>query len=384
MGVWGLVTRELWHRRWQALLSCLGVTLAVAHFVVFLVTGDASEKETRRLVRDLGYNLRLIPADSDLADYHRLGFSSATMPQSHVDVLAGTKGLSYNHLLATLQGEVEVGGRTLLLTGISSEAAPPGKKKPSMIFAIKPGEVHVGYEAARALDLQRGNELTLAGSPFRVVAVLGEQGSRDDIRLHVCLADAQKILNLPDRINEIRALDCLCLDPSDDPVRQLRAELHELLPDVHILQLTAIATARARARRTQERYFELFVPLVLGLGLAWVGLLAFLNVRARTAELGTLKALGFSGASIGGLILARAALIGSIGAVAGFFIGNFAGLHFIPQLFPETARSATWQPALLAWALLLAPSGMVAAGLLPALWAVVRDVSPTVERGADG
>ena len=384
MSGWGLVAREIQHRRWQALLSLLGVTLAVAYFVVFCVTGIASEKETRRLVRDLGYNLRLIPDSASLAAYHRLGYADATMPESHIDVLAKTKGLSYNHLLATLQGEISVNGHEFLLTGISSEAAPPGKKKPSMSFAIKPQEVHVGHEAARALGVRRGGELVLGGHSFRIAAVLGEEGSRDDIRLHVSLADAQSILGLPQQINEIRALDCLCLDPSDDPVRQLRTELKELLPDVHILQLKAIATARARARRTQERYFELFVPLVMALGLAWVGLLAAVNVRSRTAELGTLKALGYSGSFIAGLILMRAAIIGSLGAALGFVIGNYSGLKLIPTLFPETARSASWQPELLGWALLLAPAGMIAAGILPALWAVVRDVSPTVEKGADG
>ena len=357
------------------------MTLAVAHFVVFIVTGAASEKETRRVVRDLGYNLRLIPATTDLGRFHRVGYSEQTMPASHLETLASTRGLSYNHLLSTLQRDHRIGDSTYLLTGISSEAAPPGKKKPSMIFAIKPGEVHVGYEAARALNLARGSELSLGNRTFTVAATLAETGDRDDIRLFVDLKDAQSLLALPGRINEIRALDCLCLDPSDDPVSQLRDELSQLLPDVHILQLKSMATARARARQGQERYFAFFVPLVLALGLAWVGLSAYMNVRARTSELATLKALGYSGPFIAGLVLARAALIGCAGALLGFLVGNLASLELIPSLFPQTARGAGWEWPLLVYALLLAPVGMMAAGLLPALWAVVQDVSPTVEEG---
>ena len=69
MRVFGLILEEALHRRLNSALVLLGIIVAVALPVLYFTTGAASKRETTRLMRDMGYNLRIIPKDTELADY---------------------------------------------------------------------------------------------------------------------------------------------------------------------------------------------------------------------------------------------------------------------------------------------------------------------------
>jgi len=119
-----LILREAYHRKWSFLLSVLAMVTAVALFVAFYTTGEASQRETTRLMRDIGYNLRIIPEDTDMDRFYLTGFSERTMPEEYVERFATQKGFSYAHLLAMLQQSVSVADQKVLLTGIGVEVAP--------------------------------------------------------------------------------------------------------------------------------------------------------------------------------------------------------------------------------------------------------------------
>jgi ABC-type lipoprotein release transport system permease subunit len=247
-----------------------------------------------------------------------------------------------------------------------------------MGFNIAPGKAHVGFLLARRLGAKPGTSLPVQGRLLTVEKVLVESGTDDDIRLFTSLADAQAILNLPGRISEIKAIDCLCLTADQDPLTQLRAALAKLLPEAQVLQMRTMADARAKQRQTAERYSRFAVPLVLGIGAAWVGILAALNVRERRAELGLWRALGHGSGRIAALFLGRAALLGIAGAALGYLLGNAIGLHYGPKLYPVTAGGFAAEHALLGWALLVTPAFAALAAFLPAMIAVAQDPAETL------
>lgn len=61
-----LILREIMHRKLNSLLSLLAIVTAVALFVSFFTTGQASKRETTRLMRNIGFNLRIIPKETDI------------------------------------------------------------------------------------------------------------------------------------------------------------------------------------------------------------------------------------------------------------------------------------------------------------------------------
>jgi putative ABC transport system permease protein len=380
MSLLGLIARELRHHWVNALLGTLGLVIAVALLVAVQMTTAAAQRETTRVMRDLGFNLRIIPRATDMDHFWTHGFSDKTMPEDAVKRLAAQHGvfLSFNHLTPALESRIDVGGRPALLTGLGETIVDPNEGKQPMGFRLKPGQVILGRAIADRLEAGRGGVIRLNEQEFTVERILGESGTEEDVRIYGALADAQTILGLPGRINEIKAIDCLCLTSDEDPLSQLRAVIEEILPEARVLQLTALADARARQRQMAERYAGFAVPLVLLVGAGWLALLAWLNVRERRAEIGLWRALGHGSPRIAGLLLGKAVLLGVIGALAGYGVGTGIALSAGPEIFQVTARSLRAEPVLLLWALLLAPAFAALASLLPTMLAVAQEPAKTL------
>ena len=163
-----LIVKEILFRKFNFLLSLLAVSFAVAFFVFFFTANEASTRETIRLTRDMGYNLRIIPRDTDMNLFWTTGYSEYTMPEDYVDRFRQFKDFSFAHLTATLQKKINWNNREIILTGIAPEVEPSGRNKTSMIFSIEPEHVYVGFELAKDLQLNQGGETELIGTKTNI------------------------------------------------------------------------------------------------------------------------------------------------------------------------------------------------------------------------
>lgn len=374
-----LIVKEIAHRKLNSILSLLAVAAAVALFVGFFTTGEASKRETTRLMRDLGFNLRIIPVETDMERFWATGFSEHLMPESYVARFASAKDLSFNHLLATLRKRVQWQGREIILTGIAPhEVIPEGKARSRMqtSFAVEAGTAYVGYEIATALDLKKGDTIDLFGEKMVVVACLAETGSADDVRITTHLMDAQRLLKTGRQINEIQALECLCWGEDGvipDGRDVLRKQLAKLLPEAKVVQLSRIAQAREKQRVMAEDYFAFIMPVAVVFCGGWVAILAVLNVRERRQEIGILRALGYSSGNIAFLFLGKAMLVGLAAGALGYVMGTALALHFGPGIFKVTAATIRAQPILLVSSVVGAPVFACVASFIPTVIAVGQD-----------
>lgn len=375
-----LILKELFHRKLNFLLSTLAMVTAVTLFVAFFTTAGASRRETTRVTRDLGFNLRIIPKDTDMDRFWALGFSEETMPEDALQRFAKYENVyvAYNHLVASLQQKYSIQGKDVILTGLSPTVTAPDQQKQPMGFQIKPGTVHIGYVVAQRLGLKKGDALELGEKKFTVERTMVESGTDDDIRVFGLLSDVQRVLKMEGRINEIKAIDCLCLTADQDPLKILRTELAKALPEAKVIQLRAIADARAKQRQMVENYFAFLTPVLLIVCAAWVGVLAVMNVRERRQEIGILRAVGHGSGKVATLFLGKAVFIGVVGAALGYLIGSVLALKFGPEIFKVTAKAIQSEPKLLGWALFAAPAFAAMASFIPAMLAVAQDPAVTL------
>ncbi|MEN6425162.1 MAG: FtsX-like permease family protein [Phycisphaerales bacterium] len=373
-----MVLKEMWHRKVNLALAVLAVTTAVAFSVAFFTAAKASERETARLMLSMGYNVHIIARDADAGAFLLNGMPDKTMPADYVDKLAAQQSISYNHLLATLEGRMNWRGMDIVLTGIAPEVCPPGQKKQPMTFQVDPGTAYVGYRIAESLHVKEGETISLGGRDLKVKKCLSESGGLDDVRMQCSLRDAQEILKQPGRITGIKAVDCLCFEKGD-PVVALRKEIGVILPEAQVLQVKAIASARAKQRRMIHNIFALMLPFVVAACGVWIGVLAAMNVRDRQQEIGLLRALGYDAGAICLLFLGKAVLVGLAGAGVGFLLGTGLGLTYGPSVFEITAKAMIrWEPSLLAFACLLAPLFAIVASFIPTMIAVTYDPAATL------
>lgn len=379
MPTFQLILKELIHRKLNFLLITLAIVTAVALFVSFFTTSEASKRETIRLTRDMGFNLRIIPAQTDMVKFWTSGFSEHFMPEDYMLRFLARKEFSFAHLTATLQKKVTWRDMEIILTGISPEIEPSGKKKTSMSFAIKPGTAYIGFEPASRLALRKNDKVELFGKVFIVAQTLAESGSNDDIRVYAQLRDVQEILELQGKINEIKALNCLCLvSEDDDPLEILRSQLLHVLPDARVIMNKTIAAAREKQRLMFEKYFAFIMPFVVIVCAAWIGVLAMLNVKDRKQEIGVLRAIGYGAGKIAAIFIGKAVLSGIAGAILGFGIGSALSLIYGPDIFKVTAKMVKPVYELLGWSILSAPIFAAVASFIPAMIAITQDPAQTL------
>ncbi len=376
-----LIIKEIWHRKFNFILSLLAVVVAVGFFVSSITTGQASHRETVRIMRGTGLNLRIIPAKTNMDNFWLNRYSQYTMPENYIKKIAHQKTFTANHLIATLTRKITFKGQKILLTGIApQEICPPGHAQSHMVATVPLGTVDVGYTIAKRFNLHKGDTIEIMGKKLRVHNTLHETGTPagDDIRIYCHLADAQNILGLTGKINEIKALDCMCLaarkETRAQTLQRLRKALKGVLPNVEVFLWKDISDIRHEQRIMIRRYvYSIILPSVIVVCIVWIGLLAMLNVRQRRTETGILRALGYNSAQVAGLFIGKAFIIGIIGAVLGFALGTYMAMKFGPSVFTETAKSIKPEYVLLLWSVIVAPLMAAMASLVPATVAVTQD-----------
>jgi len=368
-----MMLREIQHQKLNFMAATIAVIVAVALFVGAVTVSDASRRETKRLMRDLGFNLLIVPKNTDMADFWSRGYAEEEMPEEYVTRLDNLSAMTIRHLVARLQQEIEWRGRRILLTGVIPERR--ARKGAPMGLNIPRGEAYVGFALARAMNIGVGDIISVGDKQLIVKRCLAEKGNKDDIRLYAHLHDVQEILGKPGRINEIEALGCLCFGERE--LARIRRDVAEALPDTQVTEFRSIAVARSEARAAMDKYAAFLIPVVFLGSVIWVGLLALGNVRERRGEIGILRAIGVDSSRIAVLFLGKALILGLSGAGLGFVLGLGLAQQLGPRIFPFTFNNIAWGstswPPLLGWSLVIGPLLCVVASYLPTMLAVAQD-----------
>ncbi len=414
MNIFRMLLAEIVYRKLNFALSLFAVIIAVALFVAgpVLVDGYGRETEariarleqettarldrlndqTRKLMRDMGFNLLIVHRDTNMSDFWAADFATVDMPQEYVKRLAkDTRLTMVTHLVATLQQKITWNERKVLLVGYLPESTQwhLRRKKP-MGYDVEPGTVFLGYELG--VGRQQGETIEVLGRPLRITRILPEQGSKEDITIAMHLDDAQAVLDKPGRINQILALGCRCVGAN---LPNIRKQLAQVLPETRITEFRSIALARAEQRnqvkdhreriltdmaesraqvqQTMEALANVVTPLVVLACAVWVGLLALANVHQRRTEIGILRALGKGSGTIACLFLGKAALLGLLGAAVGFVLGSYLAELLGVKALEVAADRFTVHYDVLLVALLGAPLLSAVASYLPTLAALVQD-----------
>jgi putative ABC transport system permease protein len=376
MSPWILMLREMRLRWLNLTLALLAVAGAAALVVSLAAMGRATNVETKRLMRNLGFNLLVLPGQADLAQYWSTDTVQGDMPQAYVQKLARTPGIGADHYVATLQQRLQWRGLQIVLTGILPERnAVDAPGKDPMGYSVGPGECFVGYAIVQTLGLNEGQRIEIEGVPLKVARCMVEDGSKEDVRLYAHLTDAQRILKRPGRINTIQALGCLC---QGGELAILRGRIAKVLPDTYVTELRNIAAARTETRHLVEQNAGVVVSAVLLTAALWVALLAWLNVRERRQEIGVMRALGFGTGHVAAMFLGRAVLIGVVGALLGFGVGTWLAGQYGADLFRLTFAKVKPAFDLLPRTVLGSVLITALASLLPAMIAVTQDPARTL------
>ena len=367
-----LILREIQHAKLNTLLCLVCVVIATGLLVAMVSISRASVDATRKMMKDMGFNVLIAPPGTDPARYQALDFGGGDMPEAYVSKLTASTVLA-QHFVGKYQKTITLDGCTVVLTGVLPELTRHGTIKTPMptAYEVTQGEVDVGSAAARALDVKAGDTVTVLGKDFTVAELLPEKGAiPEDIRVYAHLRDVQALLGAEGRVNAIDALACQCPAAAKDIIAALENSIHAVLPNVQVRPYHSILLARHKQREIIYRLELIALSIVMAASASAIWGLTYQNVRNRRREIGVMRALGIPGWRIASLFVGK--ILGY--SLSGAVLGCVAGVFFARAV--EVGQSNVSAPPALFIAVLLAtPVAAILFGLPPILGGLLQETA---------
>ncbi len=362
MNLWVYNIRELQRRPGRMLLTLLGIALGLATVVATRLT----IRTVDRAYRDLFEGVAGRPALEVTANGQG---SFAADAAGGLEQILGVKAvlprIQSAAALVSASGSVAVPVLGIDRAGAADWPVREGRPLTSE------GDALVDPGLAESLHLRPGQSLEVwvpAGSFHLRLSGIFQPRSASAAsggQMIVSLACAQRLFNLPQRINSIQLLLTDDADPS-----VVQAAITQRLPTGLLVQPPGMRGELARTTLLAAEQGLSALSLVALLAATFVILNTFLlNLGERRKQMAVLRSLGASRRQVLRLLLREALLLGLAGAISGC-VGGITlatGLNFLMQKFlgialPSMKLSA--EPFILA--ALLGPGASVAAACLPA------------------
>lgn len=365
MRILELAAHNLSRRRTRSVLTCSGIAIAVAGFVALVGLAGSLKSSWYDAMSELGTHLIV---------FERKTFNilSGSLPEAHASALAKIPGV--NSVAAQLVKYAPVADEYhALVIGWLPDAAIWRKLK---FLAGRPPradnkrEVVLGEALARNLNASVGQLVEIMFAKFRVVGIVQSGGIMNNHAAYVSLPVLQELLHRP---KTVTIFVITVVDPGNE--KKLRATKKRILS---VSNRFDVAESEELVKENSViEMFESIAWATSGIALV-IGMLAVTNtmlmsVAERQTEIGTLRAIGWSKASILKLILLEGALISILGALFGCVLGRLAiGLMTeIPALKGLIeAQISLWNVAIIFFA--MAALGTLG-GLFPAWQASIAD-----------
>ncbi len=365
-----IIVAEMKQSKINTLLCLLTVVLATSLLTALGAINESSMDATRRMMKDMGFNLLITAKGVDPARYQALDFEGGDMPEEYVAQLTASTVMA-QHFVGKYQKTVSLKDCLVVLTGVVSEKTRVNTEKKPMptAYMIPDGKVYVGSAVAKALKLEPNATLEILGKAFVVDNVLPEAGMMpEDIRVFAPLHEVQALLGKQGKVNAIDALACQCPASAKDLTNAITKSIHDVLPGVDVHPYQSILLARHHQRVLISRVALAALGIVMTTAAAAIWGFTHQNVRNRRREIGVLRALGVPGWRIAMLFFGKIVVYATLGALAGCALGNPLG-----RLLNVSDVTLTIPPKLLLAILICTPLAALLFALPPILGGLLQE-----------
>ena len=335
-------------------LLVLAMAIGVASVVVLTALGDGARRYVLNEFSSLGSNLVIVlPGRSQTGGFNPGNAITSTPRDLTIDDAQALLRAAAVRRLAPLAigtSEISAGGklREVLVAGTTAQflevrrmTLAQGRFLPDEDWRRGASEAVIGAKVRADMfgaEPALGRLVRIGDRRFRVVGVLAASGqglgmNTDELVIvPVALAQAMFNSNTLFRIL-VEATSREAIEPAKAQVTAILKLRHEGEEDVTVITQDAVLATFDRLLGA----LTLGVAGIAAISLAVAGILVMnvmlVSVTQRTAEIGLLKALGATGATIRLAFLTEATMLSLAGAVLGYALG-LAGAAVIRRLYP--------------------------------------------------
>ena len=375
MNLWKLVLKEAWQRRWRLVSSIVALVLATGLIVAIQSLNSSSRQAMHGYLKNLGANMIVVPAELDLLAYFSADpglLSSANIPESHFFRLFEARIEGVEGIDPRLIMPLQIGESRVVLTGILPDKMLRPKVKqveeqdPWKVLTLLAPESNgavLGSELKGILGKEIGSTMSVSGREIKVVGILPQQGTIDDLRIYIHLRFLQRWFERPFSLNEIRILYT-----GNEILDKMASGIEGMLENTRVVTHRRMAKKQIQTMDSISRYALMLLAVILALGCISIGNEMFHNAQARRREVGILMALGATTRTILAIFMLKAVFLALIGGILGYGIGTLVAVLLAPRLLQIQVYPIL---SLIPWSVLMAVVFSVLSSMVPS-WRASR------------
>jgi len=328
-------------RKGKMIFLVLGLVIGISTVVTLLSITQTMTKNIEQRLNQFGANIVMIPKSENLSlnyggiDVGGVSYNVREFDQEKLADIRTIKNHKNLSIIAPkLLGPVTVKGKSVLLMGVVFEeelALKTWWHKTGGVFPKNENEVMLGSQAATLFGFKTGDTINLLGSPFKVATILKPTGASEDDAIIASLSASQRLLGKEGKLSMVE-ISAFC---QGCPISEMTLQIAEKFPNVKV-------TAMKQAVMSKMQSIDMFKSFSLGVSIIviLIGSLLVLvtmmgSVNERTREIGIFRAIGFRRGHVMQIILLEALLLGIIGGILGFGIGNLIAYGIIPLVIKD-------------------------------------------------
>ena len=328
------------------LICIAGVTLGVAVLIIVISVMTGFDRQLREQLIGFSAHLRVEQRGHALQDWasvaRSIGADSrvrAVAPYLDVPVLVETEGLSFGSIIRGIDPALEARANSITNRVLEGD----GRLTPKTVLmgyaladakGIRVGDHIAVYSAAAFSKLKASRDRAKAAGRSELDEVELAEDYRvrglvdfglNDLNANLIVTSLPDAQDLSGHGEGVQGLKVMLKDPDERQTLKMQQSLGRALGPAYNVPtwmdesrdfLNALST-----EKTVMFFILFFIVIVAAFGIM-SALITF--VVQKTREIGMLKALGASPASVAGLFLAQSLIVGVLGVASGFLLGMLA------------------------------------------------------------
>lgn len=354
----GMTLRNLWRRRTRTMLTTAGVGVGIAAIIALGGMGQGFVEDFNAM--SMGSEADLMAMEADAADMgyatieERIGDRLSALPE-----VRSVSGIGF--AVANTE-EMPI----LLISGYNPREFAIDHYKIVEGEPLRASrQILLGRQAAQVLDLEVGETMRVLESTFRVVGIYETGIGWEENGAVISLRDAQKIAGRP---HQVTMFAIKLANP--DRAEKVMADLEARFPELNISRTSEFAESIPDLENMERMVGEISLMAIL---IGTVGMIntMLMSVLERTREIGVLRAIGWKGRRVLGMVLREALALGMLGGLTGIILGLV--LAWSMTLLPAVGGmlSISFPPDLFLRAVIVAITTGIVGGIYPA-WRAIR------------
>lgn len=328
-----LVSKNLSRRKGRAIVSSIGLILAIAVIVSTFTVSAAMQAQVGNEIDKYGPNIVVTPnAQSINVPYGSVMVGNITIPENATHrILKIPNRINVNVLSPKLYNQIQYNDSTILVVGVIPDKELIIKKWWNIDGSLPKNDTNqilLGSALKISLGIEKDGFIQIQNSSFLVTGTLGETGSVDDFSIFMPLHTAQSLFGNSGQVSEID-VGALC---NNCPVERIAQQITDAVPDVKAVPIKQAVETRMQATQQTANFSLLLASIILVVGIASIMNTMLASIHERKKEIGVFMSLGADNTQLYKMFLSESAILGVVGGIVGTSVGLLASMLIGPLL----------------------------------------------------